>query len=51
MMIEKLKIKSRLRREEEIEKLSEELELIIVVYNGKDYIVKFLNNVDVKVIC
>lgn len=50
-MTEKSKTKSRLRREEETEKPSEELESITVVYNGKDHTVKFPNNADAKVIC
>lgn len=50
-MTEKSKTKSRLRREEETEKSSEELESITVVYNGKDHTVKFPNNADAKVIC
>ena len=51
IMTEKTKMKTRLRKEEETEKLSEELESITVVYNGKDHTVKFPSNADAKVIC
>ena len=50
-MTEKSTRKTRLRKEEETEKSSEELESITVVYNGKDHTVKFPNNADAKVIC
>lgn len=50
-MTEKANRKTRLKKEEETEKLSEELESITVVYNGKDHTVKFPNNADAKVIC
>jgi len=51
VMTENSKRKTRLRKEVETEKPSEELESITVVYNGKDHAVKFPNNADAKVIC
>lgn len=50
-MTEKSTRKTRLRKKEETEKPSGELESITVVYNGKDHTVRFPNNADAKVIC